>query len=78
MVPPYKTKVVEPIALPTAAQRRAAIDHAAYDLRWKIPGLRMTLAPAHLRFFQARFEPLAPVRSFAAVPSEAPAEVEAP
>jgi tyrosine phenol-lyase len=25
-----------------------------------IPGLRMTYAPEHLRFFQARFEPLAP------------------
>ena len=27
-----------------------------------IPGLRMTYAPAELRFFQARFEPLAPFR----------------
>ncbi|MGZ8692192.1 MAG: tryptophanase [Gaiellaceae bacterium] len=51
---------------------------AAYDVRWQIPGLRMTFAPEHLRFFQARFEPLAPLPSFAAAPSDAPAEVEAP
>jgi tryptophanase len=25
-----------------------------------VPGLRMTYAPEQLRFFQARFEPLAP------------------
>jgi tyrosine phenol-lyase len=29
--------------------------------REQVPGLRMTYEPAHLRFFQARFEPLAPM-----------------
>ena len=29
--------------------------------RYEVPGLRMTYAPEHLRFFQARFEPLAPL-----------------
>ncbi len=33
---------------------------AAYEVRDEIPGLRMTYAPEILRFFQARFEPLAP------------------
>ena len=28
----------------------------------QVPGLRMTYEPEHLRFFQARFEPLAPLR----------------
>jgi glycine C-acetyltransferase len=31
VIPPNKTKVVEPIALPTAAQRQAAIDRAGYN-----------------------------------------------
>ncbi|MGZ4415750.1 MAG: hypothetical protein ACXVRZ_15460, partial [Gaiellaceae bacterium] len=51
---------------------------AVYDARWQIPGLRMTFQPEHLRFFQARFEPLAPLPSFDAVRPDAPAEVEAP
>jgi tyrosine phenol-lyase len=29
-----------------------------YERRHEVPGLRMTYAPEHLRFFQARFEPL--------------------
>ena len=29
--------------------------------RYEVPGLRMTYAPEHLRFFQARFEPVAPL-----------------
>ena len=43
---------------------------AAYDARDEIPGLRMTYAPEILRFFQARFEPLAPYPR--ARPSSAP------
>jgi tyrosine phenol-lyase len=31
-----------------------------FEQRRLVPGLRMTYEPAHLRFFQARFEPLAP------------------
>ena len=30
-----------------------------YEQRRLVPGLRMTYEPAHLRFFQARFEPRA-------------------
>ena len=36
------------------------------DAAERIPGLEMTYAPEHLRFFQARFEPLAPYPQFAA------------
>ncbi|MGZ4388390.1 MAG: tryptophanase [Gaiellaceae bacterium] len=36
------------------------------DTAERIPGLEMTYAPEHLRFFQARFEPLAPYPQFAA------------
>jgi tyrosine phenol-lyase len=32
-----------------------------YEQADQVPGLRMTYEPEHLRFFQARFEPLAPV-----------------
>jgi tryptophanase len=32
-----------------------------YAERESVPDLRMTSAPEHLRFFQARFEPLAPL-----------------
>ena len=36
-----------------------------YEARSEIPGLRMTYAPEHLRFFQARFKPLAPMPNLA-------------
>ena len=32
----------------------------------EVPGLRITYEPEHLRFFQARFEPAAPLPSPAA------------
>jgi tryptophanase len=32
-----------------------------YAEREAVPGLRMTYAPEHLQFFQARFESLAPL-----------------
>jgi tyrosine phenol-lyase len=38
----------------------AAVVTEVYARRRDVPGLRMTYEPAHLRFFQARFEPLAP------------------
>jgi len=34
---------------------------AVHELREGLSGLRMTYEPAHLRFFQARFEPLTPM-----------------
>jgi tryptophanase len=34
-------------------------DQVVYAERESVPGLRMTYAPEHLRFFQARFERLA-------------------
>jgi tyrosine phenol-lyase len=49
---------------------------AAYELRDEIPGLRMTYAPELLRFFQARFEPLAPYPELA-VERRAPLPVHA-
>ena len=38
---------------------------SVYAGRAGVPGLRMTYAPEHLRFFQARFEPLVPFPAFA-------------
>lgn len=38
----------------------ATVVAAVHGARHEIPGLRMTFSPKHLRFFQARFEPLAP------------------
>lgn len=38
----------------------ATVVAAVYAARDEIPGMRMVYAPEHLRFFQARFEPLAP------------------
>lgn len=42
------------------AERR----HGRRARRGEIPGLAMTYAPQELRFFQARFEPLAPFPDF--------------
>jgi tyrosine phenol-lyase len=39
----------------------AEVVTALYDRADEISGLRMTYEPEHLRFFQARFEPLAPI-----------------
>ena len=36
-----------------------------YEVRDEVHGLRMTYEPEHLRFFQARFEPLAPLLQLA-------------
>jgi tyrosine phenol-lyase len=38
----------------------AEVVGAVHGRRASLPGLRMVYEPAHLRFFQARFEPLAP------------------
>jgi tyrosine phenol-lyase len=43
----------------------ARVVTSVYEARCEIPGLRMTYAPEHLRFFQARFEPLGRMPSFA-------------
>jgi tyrosine phenol-lyase len=40
---------------------------AVHERRDEVPGLEMTYEPAHLRFFQARFEPLAPMLAGVAV-----------
>jgi tyrosine phenol-lyase len=37
---------------------------AVHEARREVPGLRMVYAPEYLRFFQARFEPLAPFPAF--------------
>ena len=46
---------------------------AVHDAHYDISGLRLTYAPEHLRFFQARFEPLAPLPHFDSPQAEAPA-----
>jgi len=43
----------------------ASVVADAYAVRDKIPGLRFTYEPEHLRFFLGRFEPLAPYPEFA-------------
>jgi tyrosine phenol-lyase len=44
-----------------------------YERRDRVPGLEMTYEPAHLRFFQARFEPSTPFLTAAEAPASAPA-----
>jgi tyrosine phenol-lyase len=44
-----------------------------HERRDTVPGLRMTYEPAHLRFFQARFEPRAPFLTAAPAPVSVPA-----
>jgi tyrosine phenol-lyase len=57
------------LTLPRRVYTEEHLDYVAdvvaevYADRDRVPGLRMTYAPAYLRFFQARFEPLAPVPS---------------
>jgi tyrosine phenol-lyase len=41
----------------------AEVITALHEHADEVPGLRMTYEPDHLRFFQARFEPLAPIAS---------------
>jgi tyrosine phenol-lyase len=45
---------------------------AVHEARYEIQGLRLTYEPEHLRFFQARFEPLAPLPRLDAPASESP------
>jgi tyrosine phenol-lyase len=55
----------------------ATVVAAVYAARDEIPGMRMVYAPEHLRFFQARFEPLAPFPELAVdatEPEPTPAE----
>ncbi len=45
---------------------------SVFEQRASMPGLRMTYEPEHLRFFQARFEPLAPFLKAEGAPAGAP------
>ena len=44
----------------------ADVVEEVFAVRDEVPGLRMTYAPEHLRFFTARFEPLVPFPLFGA------------
>ena len=46
---------------------------AVYAVRDEVPGLEMTFEPEHLRFFQARFEPLGAFPAFDELTRESPA-----
>jgi tyrosine phenol-lyase len=62
---PYDGLELVRLTLPRRVYTAEHLDYVArtvqqvYAWRDEVPGLRMTYAPEHLRFFQARFEPLA-------------------
>ncbi len=62
---PYEGLELVRLTLPRRVYTPEHLDYVAevvaqvYAGRDSVPGLRMTYAPEHLRFFQARFEPLA-------------------
>jgi tyrosine phenol-lyase len=63
---PYDGLELVRLTLPRRVYTQEHLDYVAQTVaavlaeRDRIPRLRMTYAPQYLRFFQARFEPLAP------------------
>jgi tyrosine phenol-lyase len=61
---PYEGLELVRLTLPRRVYTQEHLDYVAeivvqvYADRESVPGLRITYAPEHLRFFQARFEPL--------------------
>jgi tyrosine phenol-lyase len=64
---PYDGLELVRLTLPRRVYTQEHLDYVAdvvttvHRRREEVPGLRITYEPAHLRFFQARFEPLAPM-----------------
>ncbi len=67
---PYDGLELVRLTIPRRAYSREHLDYVAetvlrvFALRDQIPGLELVYEPPTLRFFQARFEPLAPLPSF--------------
>ena len=67
---PYDGLELVRLTIPRRAYSREHLDYVAdtvlrvFAARGEIPGLELVYEPPTLRFFQARFEPLAPVPSF--------------
>jgi tyrosine phenol-lyase len=63
---PYEGLELVRLTLPRRVYTQEHLDYVAevvigaHEAADRVPGLRMTYAPEHLRFFQARFRPLAP------------------
>jgi tyrosine phenol-lyase len=63
---PYDGLELVRLTIPRRVYTQEHLDYVAgviadlYERRDHVPGLRMTYEPEHLRFFQARFDPLAP------------------
>jgi tyrosine phenol-lyase len=70
---PYDGLELVRLTLPRRVYTQEHLDYVAgvvidvHERRDEVSGLRMTYEPAHLRFFQARFEPLAPMLAGTAV-----------
>jgi tyrosine phenol-lyase len=73
---PYDGLELVRLTLPRRVYTREHLDYVAavitevFAAADEVPGLKMVYAPKYLRFFQARFEPLAPFREFAASADE--------
>jgi tyrosine phenol-lyase len=71
---PYDGLELVRLTLPRRVYTQEHLDYVAevvahvYAERDSVTGLRMAYAPEHLRFFQARFEPLAPMPETVPVP----------
>ncbi len=71
---PYEGLELVRLTIPRRAYSREHLDYVAetvlrvFAARREIPGLALVYEPPTLRFFQARFEPLAPLPSFEGAP----------
>ncbi len=76
---PYAGLELVRLTIPRRVYTQEHLDYVAdvvgrvFAVRDEIPGLEIVYEPEHLRFFQARFEPLAPFPAFGAEPVAAPA-----
>lgn len=69
---PYEGRELVRLTLPRRVYTTEHLEYVAatviavLERAAEVPGLRMTYAPEHLRFFQARFASLAPFPAFGA------------
>ncbi len=73
---PYEGLELVRLTLPRRVYTQEHLSYVAnvvagvHEAAEQVPGLSMTYAPEHLRFFQARFRPLAPFPQFDSQPEE--------